>query len=89
MAEARKFITRIDRKHDFGNNMFVEGKILGIAEALGINRNEEGIPFGIGKDENYRYIETVCTEEEFAKFREIVGRNYDHGKFVGLVEFDI
>ena len=89
MVETRKFITRISREHKFGNNLFVEGKILGIAEALGINRNEEGIPFGIGKDENYRYIKTVCTEEEFAKFREIVERNYGDGKFEGLVEFDI
>ena len=89
MAETRKFITRIDREHQFGNNMFVEGRILGIAEALGINRNEEGIPFGIGKDENYRYIKTVCTEEEFAKFREIVERCYGDGKFVGLIEFDV
>lgn len=89
MAEARKFITRINRKHDFGNNMFIEGKILGIAEALGINRTKDEIPFGIGKDENYRYMKVVCTEEEYAKFREIVERNYNHGKFVGLVEFDI
>lgn len=89
MVETRKFITRISREHKFGNNLFVEGKILGIAETLGINRNEEGIPFGIGKDENYRYIKTVCTEEEFAKFREIVERNYCDGKFEGLVEFDI
>lgn len=89
MVETRKFITRISREHKFGNNLFVEGKILGIAEALGINRNKEGIPFGIGKDENYRYIKTVCTEEEFAKFREIVERNYGDGKFEGLVEFDI
>lgn len=89
MAEARKFITRISREHKFGNNLFVEGKILGIAEALGFNRNEEGIPFGIGKDENYRYIVIFCTEAEFAKFREIVERNYGDGKFVGLIEFDI
>lgn len=89
MVETRKFITRISREHKFGNNLFVEGKILGIAEALGINRNKEGIPFGIGKDENYRYIKTVCTEEEFDKFREIVERNYGDGKFEGLVEFDI
>lgn len=89
MAETRKFITRISREHKFGNNMFVEGKILGIAEALGINRNEEGIPFGIGRDDNYRYIKTVCTEEEFAKFREIVERCYGCDKFVGLIEFDV
>lgn len=89
MAETRKFITRIDRKHQFGNSSFVEGKILGIAEALGINRNEEGIPFAIGKDDDYRYIKTVCTEEEFAKFREIVERCYGYGNFVGLIEFDV
>lgn len=89
MAETRKFITRIDRKHKFGNNMFVAGKILGIAEALGIARNEDGMSFAIGTDDDYRYIVTVCTEDEFAKFREIVECNYNHGKFVGLIEFDI
>ena len=89
MGETRKFITRISREHKFGNNTFVAGKILGIAEALGIARNEDGMSFAMGIDDDYRYIVTVCTEDEFAKFREIVERNYNHGKFVGLIEFDI
>lgn len=89
MEGTRKFITRISREHKFGNNLFIEGKILGIAEALGINRNEEGIPFGIGKDKEYRYIKTVCTEDEYSTFRKIVERNYGTGAFSGLIEFDV
>lgn len=59
MGEARRFITRISRKHKFGDNLFIEGKILGIAEALDIARDEKGIAFGIGKDDNYRYIKNI------------------------------
>lgn len=89
MIDRNIFKTRIDRKHEFGNNSFIKGKILGIAEALDITRNEEGIPYAVGRNDECFTIKTLCTNQEYAKFREIVERNYGDGKFEGLVEFDV
>lgn len=89
MKEVREFKTRINRKHKFGEDSFIKGNIVGIAEGLGITRDEEGMHYSIHVDNNYRYIITRCTEDEFTRFREIVMNSYGTGQFSGLIEFDI
>lgn len=73
--EVLKIRVFIDGAHKFGQNKFVEGKILGYAEALCVSSDRRHFITPLG-DGIGKIMKFEATADEYVKLRNIVEDNY-------------
>lgn len=78
--EKKKFKTLVKADHKLGGNTYIEGRISGMAYVICEVYNS--IPHGIKHCDKGMLFQVVCTDEQYANFKDMVEKDYP-----GLCEF--
>ena len=81
MTEKLEVRIFINGAHKLGKDKYVQGRIHGIMSAIS-EVYYEGILPGVHRDDEGVRMKTICTKEEYAKFKERIENDYK-----GLCQF--
>ena len=81
MEKECKFRTLVKKDHEFGDNKFMLGRLVGYQQLIcdGFREGSSKIPHGIGHIEEGTVLVCECTPDKYSEFTELVKQNFPDG----------